>query len=278
VIIAPEVSGVAESESLPNGYLQTLDRGLQVLLEFTSDHRDFGVSEVARRFGWDKAVAQRVLATLTYRGFLAVDEQARRYRLGPALVALGNLAERTQALTRLGRPALARLMRACGESAVLSVADGADYRCAAAVDGRGPISYTAIVGSSLPAYGGAAGHALFAFQPMDEVDSLLGPGPYERYSEHTVVDLNELHARYREIRASGYAVSDGEYDPDAAAVAAPVRVHGVVVASLAAIGPRHRVMSAIETIIPLVVTEAARLGSTLSDPAVAGRIDDHRSA
>lgn len=269
---------MADPGSLPAGYLQTLDRGLQVLLAFSADQRELGVSDVARRFGWDKAVAQRVLATLGHRGFLIVDERARRYRLGPALVALGQMAERAQALTRAGRPALARLMRACGESAVLSVPEGADYRCAAAVDGRGPISYTAIVGSSLPAYGGAAGHALFAFQPADEVDSLLGPGPFDRFSETTITDLAELHARYDQIRASGYAISDGEYDPDAAAVAAPVRVNGLVVASLAAIGPRHRVMSRLDAILPVVVAEAAALSSTLSDPAAAHRIDDDRTA
>jgi len=51
----------------------------------------------------------------------------------------------------------------------------------------------------------------------------------------------------------------------AAAIGAPVFAHGVVVASIAAIGPRHRVMAAADSIIPLVVAEAAGLSSVLSE-------------
>jgi IclR family acetate operon transcriptional repressor len=164
------------------------------------------------------------------------------------------------------------------ESAVLSVPDGAFYRCDAAVDGSGLIKYTAIVGTSLPAHGGAAGHAIFAFLPQDEVDGTLGGEHLERFTDTSVVSLSELHRRYEQVRADGYAVSDGEYDPHVAAVAAPVTVNGVVVASMAAIGPRQRVMDALDTIVPLVRAESAALSAALSAGSEPSGVDQERFA
>ncbi len=83
-------------------------------------------------------------------------------------------------------------------------------RCDAAVDGPGLIKYTAIVGTSLPGHGGAAGHAIFAFLPQDEVDETLRDVALERFTDNSLVTLAQRHTRYEKVRADGYAVSDGE--------------------------------------------------------------------
>jgi hypothetical protein len=69
-----------------------------------------------------KSVAQRLLATLAYRGFFAYDSTSRRYRIGPAVIQLARmwmpvddaqiLATPVSAVGRgqqdVGAPALAR--------------------------------------------------------------------------------------------------------------------------------------------------------------------------
>ncbi len=128
-----------------NAPLQSVDRALAVLLSFDEHRCDWGVTELAEQFGWDKSVAQRLLATLAGRGFLVSQPGSRRYRLGPAMWHLAWLWERRGGLASLARPVLGRLAQRTGYTALLAVSDGVDVRCVEAVDGdHGPVRHSLI--------------------------------------------------------------------------------------------------------------------------------------
>ncbi|MCX5440546.1 MULTISPECIES: IclR family transcriptional regulator [unclassified Streptomyces] len=238
------------------GVLQGADRALLALLSFTERRPEWGVSEIAREHGWDKAVAQRILATLTARAFLTCDSTTRRYRLGPAVSRLARVGEHSGVLPSLVRPVLAGLLRETGESVVLNVPNGSGYRCAAAVDGTGPVRYTAIVGALMPGHAGASGHAIFAHYPEAEIRQIFGATPLQRFNDHTVTDFDDLLRVYGDVREKGHSVSLGEYDEAVAAIAAPVFQAGTVAASLTVIGPSHRIVRDADRITRLVVEGA----------------------
>ncbi|MEU6658248.1 IclR family transcriptional regulator [Streptomyces sp. NPDC046821] len=239
------------------GVLQGADRALLALLSFTERRPEWGVSEIAREHGWDKAVAQRVLTTLTARAFLTCDSTTRRYRLGPAVSRLARVGEHSGVLPSLVRPILAGLLRETGESVVLNVPNGSGYRCAAAVDGTGPVRYTAIVGALIPGHAGASGHAIFAHYPEAEIRQIFGATPLQRFNDHTVTDFDELLRVYQDVRDKGHSLSLGEYDEAVAAISAPVFQAGTIAASLTVIGPSHRIERDADQITELVV-EGAR--------------------
>ncbi|MGE9694746.1 MULTISPECIES: IclR family transcriptional regulator [unclassified Streptomyces] len=240
------------------GVLQGADRALLALLSFTERRPEWGVSEMARRHGWDKAVAQRVLTTLVSRSFLSCDPATRRYRLGPAVSRLARVGEHSGVLPSLVRPILAGLLRETGESVVLNVPQGAGYRCAAAVDGTGPVRYTAIIGAVIPGHAGASGHAIFAQYPEAELRLLFGAAPLQSFNDRTVTDIDTLLGIYGEVRERGYSVSHGEYDEAVTAVSAPVFQAGSVAASLTVIGPAHRVTREAGRLTALVLEGAAQ--------------------
>lgn len=245
------------------GVLQTVDRALLVLLTFTEQRPEWGVSELAREHGWDKAVVQRLLSTLTARAFLICDETSRRYRPGPALSRLARVGEHSGVLPSLARPILARLLRETGESIVLNVAHGGSYRCEAAVDGTGPVRYTAIIGAVMPGHAGASGHAIFAYHHESEIRQMYGSTGLSRFNDRTVTGLDALLERYTQVRADGYSISYGEYDEAVTAVAAPVFQGGRVAASLTVIGPSHRVERALAALPGLVREGAADITRAL---------------
>ncbi|GAB2825590.1 IclR family transcriptional regulator [Streptomyces daliensis] len=247
----------ARAQAPQQGVLQTADRALVVLLTFTEQRPEWGVSELARHHGWDKAVAQRLLTTLAARGFLLCDSTTRRYRLGPAVSRLARVGEHSGVLPSLVRPVLARLLRETGESVVLNVPNGGGYRCAAAVDGTGPVRYTAIVGALMPGHAGASGHAIFAYYPEPEIRQIFGAAPLQRFNDHTVTGLDTLLERYERVRADGYSVSHGEYDEAVTAVSAPVFQAGSIAASLTVIGPAHRVSRSAGDLTGLVLDGAS---------------------
>ncbi|NEA39861.1 IclR family transcriptional regulator [Streptomyces sp. SID11385] len=255
---SPAVDTAADDAPAPArpGVLQGADRALLALLSFTERRPEWGVSEMARRHGWDKAVAQRVLTTLVSRSFLSCDPATRRYRLGPAVSRLARVGEHSGVLPSLVRPILAGLLRETGESVVLNVPQGAGYRCAAAVDGTGPVRYTAIVGAVIPGHAGASGHAIFAHYPEAELRLLFGAAPLQSFNDHTVTDIDTLLGIYAKVRERGHSVSHGEYDEAVTAVSAPVFQAGTVAASLTVIGPAHRVTRAAGRITELVLRGA----------------------
>lgn len=246
-----------------SGVLQTADRALQVLLAFR-ERPEWGVTELARELGLDKSVTQRLLATLAGRGFVLADPESRRYRLGVTVGVLARAAERGGALEAAVRPLLRELTQQVGESTILNVPHGAFYRCTAAVDADGPVRYSATVGETIPAHGGAAGHAIFAFYPEADLRRLLGSGPLTRFSEQTIVDPDVLTEMYARVRDEGVAVSHGEYDANVTSVAAPCFSLGQVVGSIVIIGPHDRMADKIDKAVDLVRSTGQRLSALLN--------------
>jgi len=247
------------------GYLQTVDRALRVLGAFSADTTSWGVSELARFLRLDKSGVQRSLATLALRGFLVADPVTRRYHLGPALIGLGRLAEESDATLAQLRGLLAPLAQRTGESVVYNVLDANRYRCAAAVDGPGPLRYTTAVGDLYPGHGGASGHAIFAFLAESRVRTLFG-ATLERYSPSTPTTLGELLAIYAEVRRTGIATSHGEYDARVTAVAAPVFARGVVTGAISVIGPRESMRNHLDAVVPPLRRTAEQISALLTGP------------
>lgn len=245
-----------------NGGAKTADRALSVLLAF-GERTEWGVTELSRQLGFDKAVTHRLLTTLSRRGFLLPDPQTRRYRLGAAVGVLARAAERGGTVEAAAKPVLEALAHDLGESAILNIPHGAGYRCAAAVDAAGPMGYSATVGEIIPANAGAAGHAIFAFYPEEEARSLFKVGPLPRFDEATITDPDRLFELYATVRAEGIAITHGEYDPSVTSVAAPVFAAGQVIGSLVGIGPYNRMVQKVDTAAARVRAAADQLTATL---------------
>jgi DNA-binding IclR family transcriptional regulator len=217
--------------------LQSVDRALEVLLSFDEHRSDWGVTELADEFGWDKSVAQRLLATLSYRGFLVSHGTTRRYRLGPAVWHLAWLWERKGGMAALARPVLTRLAQRTGYTAILAVPDGMHVRCVEAVHGdAGPLRPYSLVGELYPAHAGATSRAFFAMLPDQARANLFIDRPMARFSDSTPTDAAAVERSFQITRGTGYAYSEGEYDVATAALAVPLVIRGQPVATLTLLG------------------------------------------
>lgn len=207
----------------PAGALQTVDRALLVLLAFERTRPDWGVTEVAAEFGWDTSVAQRLLSTLAGRGFLVSDPITRRYRIGPAVLRLGRLWERSGSLELLAGPVLDELRAATGDTVLFCLPDSFHMRCVAAVEGEeGPLRYYPLVGELYPAHAGATSKSYYAFLPDEQRNRLFRGRPMARFTDRTSTDPDVLEREFLQIRAQGYAWTVGEYDAGIGTVAVPV--------------------------------------------------------
>ncbi|MGK2853639.1 MAG: IclR family transcriptional regulator [Microbacteriaceae bacterium] len=96
------------------------------VLEFLARHPHdrFGLSELARRVELSKPTCLGILTTLTEAGYLVRDAREtsrdKTYRLGPALITLGHLAQESLRVSPSARDELRRLSETFGATAALS--------------------------------------------------------------------------------------------------------------------------------------------------------------
>ncbi len=247
--------------------LQTVDRALQVLLSYSETRTEWGVFELAEEFGLNKSTSQRLLAALATRGFLIADPYTRRYRLGPAMWHMAALWERGGGLAQLAESELTPLAEATDRTVTFQVPDGFYVRCIAAVDGRqGPARSHPLVGDLYPGHAGATSRAYFAFLDPLVRRNLLSGRPFARYSELTEVDPTALEALFVDTYRTGWAYSEGEYDPTTRAIAVPVLIGKRPVGSLSVVEPKAIQRDEdLREHVPALLETAAAFAATLSN-------------
>jgi DNA-binding IclR family transcriptional regulator len=184
---------------------QTLDRGIRMLRELAEAHGGLTVTELAARLGVNRTVTYRLLATLEHHSLVRRDADGR-VRLG--LGVLG-LARRVQPLLRdAALPVLRRLAEEVGATAHLTIADGGEALAVAVVEPSWTDYHVAYrVGSRHPLTRGAAGRAIMLVRSGQGSGANSGAGRNARTVAGTT---------------TGYVVSQGELQPGAHGVAAPV--------------------------------------------------------
>lgn len=96
------------------------------ILDFLSHHPQerFGLSELTRRVGLSKPTCLGILSTLTESGYLVCEtgdnSRDKSYRLGPALISLGQMAQESMRVNPAARAELRALSAAFDTSAGLT--------------------------------------------------------------------------------------------------------------------------------------------------------------
>jgi DNA-binding IclR family transcriptional regulator len=201
--------------------VRAVDRALDLLTLFGGDQTEYTLTELARESGLGKPTVHRLIRTLEERGF--VERRADgRYALGTTLATLGLIALETRELSRLVDPILQQVVADTGETASCTVLDGDEMLTVACVAGHHRLQYAVYPGERVPALTTADGRVMLAELPLDELKR-------RGVAESSVI------GRLEDVRREGVSYDlDGEFDPDIACVAVPLRNHrGEVVAALA---------------------------------------------
>src|SRR5438067_1570988 len=143
-------------------YIQSLDRGLQVLRAFNRERPRCTLSEIAAQIGLSRAVARRSLLTLQHLGYVAA--QGRHFFLTPRVLELGYSYLSSLDLTELAHEAMEQLSQRVGESCSMAVLDGSEIVYVARVAGRRAVAGIRRLDGSCPLGGqiGQRTHRLVA--------------------------------------------------------------------------------------------------------------------
>lgn len=244
--------------------LGAVDRATQVLHMFVqTGARTLGVTEIATSLDMSKAVVHRVLASLREAGFVDLEPGSRRYRLGPAALALGLAYLERIDLRSQARPVLEHLSASTHETATLSVRHGDQRIYVDQVTPLAEIRMTVPLGRPYPLHAGSSSKAFLAFlSEAEQADYMRRDLP--QLTDATVTDPGALAKELSAIRKRGYAKSFGERQPGAASVAAPIFDHeGHPVGAVSVCGPIERFRSCTEEAAVLLLDGCRELSRQL---------------
>lgn len=255
---------VAVADTTPQTQLTSVARAADVLVLFChADRPDLGVTDIASALGLSKASVHRTLTTLAAKGLVEPDAETRRYRLGWVAAALGARYLEGVDVRRLAAPCLRRLSADTGETATLSIRNGAHRLYIEQVRPDRELRMSVVIGHPYPLHAGASSKAFLAFLPEPEQARYLA-GELEAVTDRTVTSPEELREELGHIRRSGHARSVAERQNGAASVAAPVLDHaGMPVGVVSVCGPMERFVPQLDDVARTLVAETVRLSEQL---------------
>ncbi|MER7282405.1 IclR family transcriptional regulator [Dactylosporangium sp. NPDC000244] len=221
--------------------VKSAERALD-LMEYLAAHRSGATfPQISQDLGFPKSSLHALLGTLVGRGWVYLDEERRRYRIGVRVWETAQSFDYLDSLARRAEPYLRAARDELNETVQLAVLDGIDNVYIAKVEADHPLRLVSRVGMRLPAYATGLGKVLLAHLDPADLRARLEGVSMRRFTQHTVATWQQLLERVQDIRERGFGEDDGEYTPGVFCVAVPVRDGtGRVVAAMSCSIPRVR--------------------------------------
>jgi IclR family pca regulon transcriptional regulator len=212
-------------------HLQTLERGLAVMVAFSSAGPWLGLGELATATGLTKPTVRRILLTLERLGYAR--SESNRYALTPKVLGIGYAYLSSVNLTATAQPLMEALTNQVGLGTSLAALDGVDVVYIDRVQRHRITSINLAVGTRLPAHATSMGHVLLADLRSDGLEEYLAGASLYALTERTLTDPDQLRDRITLVRERGWDAVDQELEIGRRSAAAPVRdASGQVIAAL----------------------------------------------
>ncbi len=200
--------------------MSTVEKALALLRFFDEERTELGLSELRRLSKRDKATTYRYLAALESAGLLERAGEGPKYCIGPAVLRLARLRERSMPRLSVVGSVLSDLAAATGETSHAAQLEGArlttlDHRESSAHGTRVKIDI-----SDLPLHATASGLAAVAFGPAQLRAAALDG--LHRFTADTAATPAALEQAIAEARHTGIAETAGTFEEDVYSFAAPV--------------------------------------------------------
>lgn len=218
-----------------------------------------GVTELAEGLGLAKTTVHGLLRTLERQELVEQELETGKYRLGPALLQLGNAFldnHELRSRSLVWADALANLV---GEAVRVGVLHGRSVLIVHHVFRPDDSVQILEVGATIPWHASALGRAIAASLDADRRRSMLA-GPLPRLTGRTVDDPHRLALDLDAIADAGIAVEDQEAIVGEAEIAAPVIDHrGHSIGAIGVVGASERLSpGAPSEMLVTAVRDAAR--------------------
>lgn len=202
--------------------MATITKALTLLNIFSSLRPQIGLSEFAGLVQRDKATVHRHLTELEQNGFVEQDPVSKNYRLGPALLRLAAVRERTFPTRDAVVAKVMALSDELGELVHVSLLQGNMMSPLFHADTQ---SHGTRVhfdeAEMLPIHATSSGIAMLAYGPKKLLQRIT-TSPLKTHTSKTITDSHALIRDVEKTRERGYSYSDQGFEEEVCSFATPV--------------------------------------------------------
>ena len=240
--------------------VQSLGRAFGILEEVARHREGINLADLSKRVGLHNSTTFHLVRTMVSLGYIR-QEKDKRYRVGRPLFALAASSLDEIEMVNLATPILEELSRETGESGHFAVRMGDSVVVVARTSGPGAFQLTDRVGVVRPAHCTALGKVILAALRPDQLQRFVERVELTPSTEKSITEVALLLREIEEVRRSGIAFDDGEFNPEVRCVAVPVLdFTGNVVGALGISGPVWRLtIQALQSRSKIVQAAADRL-------------------
>lgn len=253
--------------------IQSLGRAFGILEEVARHREGIGLADLSRLVGLHNSTTFHLAKTMVALGYIRQERDTKRYRIGRPLFALAASALDEIEMVNLATPVLEDLARQTGESSHFAVRMGDTIVVIARTSGPGAFQLADRVGVVRPAHCTALGKAILASLQPDQLMRLLERTGLKPSTEKSIREIPVLLREIEEIRRTGVAYDDGEFNAEVRCIAVPVTdFTGKVIGALGISGPIWRLSrQAMKGRVKAVQEAAARLSGEFGAGKYAGK-------
>lgn len=199
----------------------TVDKALILLEFFTISEPEWGLSELARQAGYEKATTLRLLGSLMRGGLVEQHPVTRKFRLGRNILKLARVLEASFPVASVVEPVLQALTAETGETAHAALGSGSGMITIGLAEPQRSTRVYVDPSQKLPFHATASGITYLAFTDDRTRDSVLTAGGFERHTAQTVRKAGDLRRLLSDVRERGFAVSARTFEDEVVGIAAP---------------------------------------------------------
>jgi IclR family KDG regulon transcriptional repressor len=259
LVQAPQANIDDDADDKQRVGVQSLGRAFGILEEIARHREGIGLAELSKLVGLHNSTTFHLAKTMVSLGYVRQEKDSKRYRIGRPLFALAASALDEIEMVHVATPVLEELSRETGESGHFAVRMGDAVVVIARTSGPGAFQLTDRVGVVRPAHCTALGKIILASLSPDQLGRFLERIDMTPSTHKSITDVAILEREIVEIRRTGIAYDDGEFNPEVRCVAVPVtNFTGQTIGALGISGPIWR-MSNLQSRAAIVQAAASRL-------------------
>ncbi|TFV95054.1 IclR family transcriptional regulator [Oxalobacteraceae bacterium OM1] len=203
-------------------FVTALARGLEVLACFRSGDKLLGNQDLAERARLPKSTVSRLTYTLTKLGYLQYDDEAGKYRLGTATLALGSAMLSKLDIRQLARPDMQDLADFSHATVSLGMRDRLSMIYVENCRSQAALTLRLDVGARIPIALTAMGRAYLAETSTSERADILER--VQEFDEQKWPSIRDgVQRALEEYQRLGVCTSFGEWQSDVNAIAVAFR-------------------------------------------------------
>ncbi|WP_026699607.1 IclR family transcriptional regulator [Salibacterium aidingense] len=205
--------------------IQSVERALQILDLFDEHETELKITDISERMHLHKSTVHSLLKTLEKYQYIEQGEESGKYSLGMKLFERGNYVIRSRDIRAVAQDFLYDLSKNTDQTVHLVIQDGQEGVYIDKVESTSATILYSRIGRRIPLHCSGVGKALIAFQPDEEIASVLKDYDFIQHTAHTITGKDAFWKEIEKVREQGYAEDLEENEPGVRCAAIPIRDH-----------------------------------------------------